>query len=178
MSTPGAVSARPWYREPWPWLLMLPPVLSVAGGVAMVYLALDTPTELAVADYARIEEVTADRFARDTRAAELGLTAEVAFAPAGEGRATVTVTLATPANEAPPAAVRLELQHAALRAHDIAVTLGRARDGAANVYAGEIALAPGHYGVEIGSLDLEWRLAGVLTQLPQALRLTAQGGTG
>lgn len=177
MSTTRALPARPWYREPWPWLLMLPPILSVAGGVAMVYLALETPTELAVADYARIEELTANRFARDARAAELGLAAEVAFAPAGAGRATVSVTLATPVGEAPPPAIRLTLRHAARQANDVDVTLGRALDGAANAYAGEIALAPGHYEVEIGTLDQAWRLAGALTRLPQALTLHAQGET-
>ena len=178
MSAADTIPARPWYREPWPWLLMLPPVLSVAGGVAMVYLALSTPTELVVADYARIEELTAERFARDARAAQLGLAAEVSFAPGAADRTMVRVTLAATSREAPPAAIRLELRHAALRVRDVAVTLGRVQNGAPNVYAGEIALIPGHYDVELGSLDLSWRLAGALTQLPQVLALESQGGAG
>ena len=41
-----ATSARAWYREPWPWLLMLPPLASVAGGLVMLYLALSEPPEI------------------------------------------------------------------------------------------------------------------------------------
>jgi hypothetical protein len=68
---------RPWYRQIWPWLLMLPPALSVAGGVTMVYLATHTPAALVVDDYARIEELTNERFERDREAQRLGLTAEL-----------------------------------------------------------------------------------------------------
>jgi hypothetical protein len=46
MSTPRAILPRPWYREPWPWLLMLPPALSVVGGLVMLYLALSAPPEI------------------------------------------------------------------------------------------------------------------------------------
>ncbi len=29
----------PWYRQVWPWLVMLPPAVAVIGGVATVYVA-------------------------------------------------------------------------------------------------------------------------------------------
>lgn len=29
----------PWYRQAWPWLVMLPPAVAVIGGIATVYLA-------------------------------------------------------------------------------------------------------------------------------------------
>lgn len=41
-----AATRRPWYREPWPWLLMLPPLLSMIGGFTMLYLALSDPPEI------------------------------------------------------------------------------------------------------------------------------------
>jgi len=31
--------ARPWYRQLWPWLLMLPPAAAVIGGGFTLYLA-------------------------------------------------------------------------------------------------------------------------------------------
>jgi hypothetical protein len=29
----------PWYRQLWPWLVMLPPAVAVIGGIATVYVA-------------------------------------------------------------------------------------------------------------------------------------------
>ncbi|HSQ68460.1 MAG TPA: hypothetical protein VLM41_00125 [Steroidobacteraceae bacterium] len=37
---------RPWYRQLWPWLLMLPPVLAVVGGGITLYLAVTRPDVL------------------------------------------------------------------------------------------------------------------------------------
>jgi uncharacterized protein len=61
MSTPGAIPTRPWYREPWPWLLMLPPAVSVAGGLVMLYLALSSPPELVPTDALESQPSTAQR---------------------------------------------------------------------------------------------------------------------
>ncbi|MFW8565832.1 hypothetical protein [Orrella sp. 11846] len=33
--------AKPWYKEPWPWLLMLGPALAVVGCAITIKLALD-----------------------------------------------------------------------------------------------------------------------------------------
>jgi hypothetical protein len=37
---------RPWYRQLWPWLLMLPPALAVVGGGITLYLAVTRPDVL------------------------------------------------------------------------------------------------------------------------------------
>lgn len=29
----------PWYRQAWPWIVLLPPAIAVAGGAFTVYLA-------------------------------------------------------------------------------------------------------------------------------------------
>ncbi len=36
----------PWYRQPWPWLLMLPPAAAVIGGALTLYLAITRPDAL------------------------------------------------------------------------------------------------------------------------------------
>ena len=41
----------PWYREPWPWLLMAPPVASIALGIVMWTLAAQTDDGLVANDY-------------------------------------------------------------------------------------------------------------------------------
>ena len=36
----SSTEQRPWYREPWPWLLMAGPALAVVGCVITIYLAM------------------------------------------------------------------------------------------------------------------------------------------
>jgi len=146
---------RPWYREVWPWLLMLPPALSVAGGVTMVYLATHTPSALVVDDYARIDELTSERFDRDRAAARLGVEAELTFAPAP---ARVELSLRAPPPFTPPRALKLALRHATNPAADREIELLRAGEG----YAAPADLVPGHYRLELMPADGAWRLAGEL----------------
>lgn len=37
---------RPWYRQLWPWLLILPPAAAVLGGLLTLYLAVSRPDTL------------------------------------------------------------------------------------------------------------------------------------
>jgi len=41
----------PWYRQAWPWLLMVPPAGAVIGGIITVIMALQSPNPLVVGDY-------------------------------------------------------------------------------------------------------------------------------
>jgi hypothetical protein len=43
MSTPAA---KPWYRNVWPWLLIVPPLGAVVGGAVTLYLAVSRPDAL------------------------------------------------------------------------------------------------------------------------------------
>lgn len=47
------VSAKPWYRHLWPWLVMAPPLASVIAGVAMIWIAIATNDGLVTPDYYR-----------------------------------------------------------------------------------------------------------------------------
>lgn len=42
----NATPERPWYRQVWPWLLMLPPAAAVIGGCLTLYLAVSRPDVL------------------------------------------------------------------------------------------------------------------------------------
>ena len=44
----------PWYRQLWPWLLILPPALSVVGGVVTYYLAVTRPETLVRQDCVQV----------------------------------------------------------------------------------------------------------------------------
>ena len=40
---PAANAVRPWYREPWPWLLAAGPAAVVAAGAVTIWLAVSHP---------------------------------------------------------------------------------------------------------------------------------------
>lgn len=165
-SHPG-IDNRPWYREMWPWLLMLPPVLSVAGGVTMIYLATQTPNALVVEDYARIEELTSERFERDREASRLALTAELRFE---RETGQIELSLDAPALVESPAALLLYLRHATNPEADRDVRLVRF----GTVYRADVQLASGRYGVELMPEDRAWRLSARPGWLDGRLRLQAQ----
>jgi hypothetical protein len=164
---------RPWYREFWPWLLMLPPALSVVGGVAMLFLAIETPSALVVDDYARIEELTSERFDRDREALRLGLTAELEIErEAGH----VELFLAAPPSYELPDVLILVLRHATNPAADLELSLARegdrfgsdaghfgadaGRPGAeAEHFGADAELDTGIYYVELMDPERTWRLS-------------------
>lgn len=46
-------NARPWYRQVWPWLLIIPPAGAVIGGMITLYLAVTRPDVLVRKDCVR-----------------------------------------------------------------------------------------------------------------------------
>ena len=42
---------RPWYREPWPWILMSGPAVVVCAGIATAVIAVETNDGLVAEDY-------------------------------------------------------------------------------------------------------------------------------
>jgi hypothetical protein len=57
-----------WYKQAWPWLLMLPPAVSVVGGVAVLCLAIGTNDGLVAEDYYRQGVTINERLARERSA--------------------------------------------------------------------------------------------------------------
>lgn len=165
-----AGAARPWYRHAWPWLLMMPPAVAVLGGVTMVVLAVGQPGDLVVADYARIEELTAERFARDEAAAALGLSAVVELASAGGGATRVHVRLDGGGAFDAPRGLVLTLRHAGFAEGDRRIELAPSGGG----YAGATALIDGRYDIELAPPGGGWRLAGSVPGVPGTVRLSAQ----
>jgi hypothetical protein len=67
----------PWYRQRWPWLLMLPPLAAVIGGIVTIVLAVRSDDGVVAADYYKRGLAINAELSRSERAAELGLVAEV-----------------------------------------------------------------------------------------------------
>jgi hypothetical protein len=147
--TPPAPRPAPWYRHRWPWLLMAGPALVVAGGAYVAWLAASTDDGLVADDYYRRGLAINQTLERATRAAALGLAADVAVAADGGVRMTLSG-----AGDASPPAVRLRLVHPTRAGLDRAASLVRGADGR---YAGRIAPADGGRWLVIVETD-EWRL--------------------
>ena len=162
-STPHAMNG-PWHRQLWPWLLMLPPLFSVVGGVTMIYLATTTPSALVVEDYTRIEELTQQQFERDRRARELGLSATLTFSGTASR---AELTLVAPEAFTKPDVLRLRLSHATNPDADRVLELVNL----GSHYAVPAALPKGRYRIELMPEDRSWRIARATAQLAGQLVL-------
>lgn len=79
---PGSAPAKPWYRHPWPWLLMAGPAIVVAAGLYTYYLAAhrNNPS-LVTDDYYREGKNIALQMERDEEAERRQIRAEVLVSP-------------------------------------------------------------------------------------------------
>ena len=69
--------AQPWYREPWPWILMSGPAAVIAAGVVTIWLAYSTSDGLVADDYYKRGLAINQELRRDELARELGIAAEL-----------------------------------------------------------------------------------------------------
>jgi hypothetical protein len=152
VATHAAHAAQPWYREPWPWLLMAGPAAVVVAGVMTAWIAVATNDGVVADDYYKRGLAINQTLARDAVAASHGYRASVHVSVANEA---VTVTLTGARREG---SLKLHLAHPGRPALDRVVTLTQDSDGA---YAGELpALSPGQWGVTLEDPARSWRLAG------------------
>jgi hypothetical protein len=142
-----------WYRQLWPWLLMLMPALALFGGIATWWLAAVTSDPLVVDDYYREGRAINRRLERDAAAARLGLSAVIARGADGS----VVVDL-----DAAPGA---ELDR---RVELTAIGAGR------YVAAAERLPESGRWHLVLEEPQRRWRLTGVATGFAQPQRLGAQ----
>jgi hypothetical protein len=141
--------ARPWYREPWPWALMVAPAVAVVAGLATLVLAVRGGDAVVADDYYRRGLAINRVLERDRRARELGLAASVSFSG---GR--VRVVLARDV----PGPVRFRLIHPTRAGSDQVVQL---RDVAPRVYEGELEQADDERRLLVlEDLAGTWRLTG------------------
>jgi len=133
---PGArpkAAPLPWYRHPWPWLLMAGPILVVVAGFYTLYLAVVTSDGLVADDYYKRGLAINQTLERGERASALGLYAIVDVQPDGTVR--VELHSAAPQLAAAPARLRVSLSHPTHAGSDRSVELARGPDGA---YTGQI----------------------------------------
>ena len=137
----------PWYREPWPWILMAGPAAVIAGGAVTVWLAVSTSDGLVAEDYYKRGIAINHDLKRDRLAAQRGIEARVT-----RERARLRVHL----EGATPEALFAQLVHATRAGYDQRLRLARVAQG---VYeSGLPPLPPGRWRLILQDPRGEWRI--------------------
>lgn len=151
---------RPWYREPWPWLLMSGPAAAVAAGAFTFYLAATTSDGLVADDYYKQGLAINQVIRRTDSAARRRIEADVVV---DDESRSVRVTLR--GQFAPGAPPVLRLVHPTRAASDQLIALHAVNAG--TFEGGLLAPGPGRWRVVLE--NPEWRVSGVWT-VPGARR--------
>lgn len=142
---------RPWYREPWPWLLMLAPLAAIIMGIVMVILAGRSNDGLVADDYYKRGLAINQTLDRVERARAMGIGATVVFNPQ---RTRVRVTTEGSTGDD----LTLRFVHPTRAGMDQAVRLARIGPG---LYEGGVEPLPAgqwHLSLEDGAGA--WRITG------------------
>jgi hypothetical protein len=149
-------AANPWWKEPWPWILMAGPAIVVVASVVTIYLAVTTSDGLVVDDYYKRGLAINQVLARSDRARAAGLRARLAL-----DVETGAVVVHLEGAEDAPAVLRLALAHPTRAGRDREITMMRGPDGS---FVGRIdAAASRRWLVVLEDGARDWRLRGELT---------------
>lgn len=144
----NGTQAQPWYREPWPWILMAGPALVVVAGCVTAWLAIRSDDGLVADDYYQQGLAINQTLGRGDAAERLGVQAEIRL---DKGRVSVFL-----GNAAVRGMLNLRFVHPTRSGMDQGIAMHAVRPG---VYEGELrALQPGRWHLVLE--DRDWRLAG------------------
>ncbi len=152
---------RPWYREPWPWIIMAPPAAAVVAGMVMLWLAITSYDGLISDDYYKQGLAINKTLRRDDLAFELSYRAHMQL---NEDSSRVRVFFAAAQNAPLPSALQLRLAHP--------TRAGRDQTAVLHAYAPgqyEAKLVPpesGRWRATIEDMNGTWRLSQIW-HLPQ-----------
>ncbi len=154
MNRPIRTDTLPWYRQPWPWLLMLGPALVIAAGIYTAYLAIVSDDGLVVDDYYKQGLEVRKRMVRDQRAVTLGIEVKLVI---GENRDRLRIFLRGHPDSALPKTLVLLLTHPTKTGLDQRVVLLAEGSG---VYHGQLKPFTGRRHLALEDDEQEWRLLG------------------
>ena len=138
---------NPWYREPWPWILMSGPAAVIVAGAVTTWIAVATSDGLVADDYYKRGLAVNAVLGREQAARRLGIGAAIERAA---GRIRVRLSGAR------PEALFVRLAHATRAGNDLRLRLAPAGDG---VYEAALpALPPGHWRLILEDPRGEWRI--------------------
>ena len=147
------LDSGPWYRQPWPWLLMAGPASVVVAGFITLALAIESSDGLVADDYYKQGKAINKTLHRDEVAQSLGYQAVLTLA-ATDNRISLAFASATPNS----AELNLLMAHSTRSGFDRNVVLTRQADG--RYIAALPPLAPGQWQLILEDANRQWRLTG------------------
>jgi hypothetical protein len=151
------IQRSPWYREPWPWILITGPLVVVIAGLTTAWIAYTRGDTVISEDYYRQGLAVQQTLVSSDNARAHGLTAGVKMTADGNVRLSLA---ARDRDFVPPAAIRMTLSHPTRAGLDQTAVLQRGVNG----YAGQLHLPQsGHWLLLIESSGTEtdgWRILG------------------
>lgn len=164
------IENQPWYKQRWPWLLMIGPGLVVIAGIVTVWLAIVSNDGLVTDDYYKQGLAVNKTLERDHQAGALGLQADLM-------RSGNAIRLMIRGNEGVvvPLTIDLKLAHPTRAGQDQVIAMTSEGQG---FYGGKISgEVAGRWLVSIEDPAGKWRLHGEWqADAEEPLRLTAQLG--
>ncbi|MGD2139617.1 MAG: FixH family protein [Burkholderiales bacterium] len=158
----------PWYREPWPWILIGLPLSAVIAGIATLIIAIQHEDGLVAEDYYKQGLAINRVLARESRASELGLTANLMFAAD-------QVRIRLQGSGQFPDRLRARFVHPTRAGEDREITMDATAPG---WYEGTLPpLAEGHWRVQIEDAQSTWRMTGSWTTSQGSLLISAADAT-
>jgi hypothetical protein len=146
---------KPWYREPWPWLLMSGPAIVVVAGIYTAYLAIVSNDGLVADDYYKQGLAVNQMVARTQQANQMALLAEVVRSDDGTA---LRVFLRGNERVVFPSSLTLHITHPTRSGLDQDVAL---RADGVGVYAGKMTTPlTGRWHIALEDAQHEWRLTG------------------
>ncbi|MEJ2345925.1 MAG: FixH family protein [Gammaproteobacteria bacterium] len=145
----------PWYRQPWPWIIIGFLGFAVFFSLNLVYEAYKHPDPLVVGDYYKAGLTINQDLSRDQEAHKLGLRADVRV---NLKQGTIRIALTGKQKMSLPE-LRLQLLHPTISKHDVHMLL---TPDAAGDFGGRLphALPAGNWYVLIEPPNQAWRLHG------------------
>ena len=149
----NTLDVRPWYREPWPWILAAGPFIVVVAALYTAWLAVVSNDGLVTDDYYRKGLSANQTIARSEQATRMGLVAGIRIV--GD---TLSVRLqAGDKSFVMPPTLVVTITHPTRAGLDQSRVLARSGE----LYAGEVRLpAAGHWLVLLEDERKTWRLMG------------------
>ena len=142
-------TARPWYREPWPWFLIALPLIAVLASVYTIYLASRTPDSLVTDHYYKKGLAVGGDIQRERHAEALRLSGQISLT---SGRIELRLN-----QKIPQDTLQLMLRHPLSQQKDVQIDLHRNASGDYSAFSPPLEAV--RYRVHLETMD--WRLAGV-----------------
>lgn len=161
---------QPWYRSPWPWMLMAGPLIVIVAGAITTYLAISSNDGLVDDDYYKQGLAVNQTRARIRNAVKLGLQAELMQNAEGSR---IRILLHGKPDTILPGVLTLRIAHPTRAGFDQNVRLSA--DGA-GFYSGNLSTGlAGRWHIVLEDEKREWRLTGEwIVDKNEPLRLPAE----